>query len=233
MKKNMLFSIALCIGLMLPAMSLAAEVGPQTWYGRITGAFSSTNETIQNYLSGWATSLVSRLSDNQKYALYAALAAALGTAGYAIYSRSQGQNNRNQTAAPYEPTSLNLNNPYDPNNMRNTAQFLYNAQFKSEESQNKEFFKKNVLPVLNLLENDLPKKPQSLIGTDAKKYYVNTVNFWINFMSQVANNTYGISLPHSDESYLSVISLQLEDDTPLKDSIDDALLKMRGISLVD
>lgn len=224
MKKNMLFSIALCIGLVLPAMSLAAEAGPQSLYDRITGVFSNTNETIQKYLSGWATSLVNRLSDNQKYALYTALAAALGTAVYAMYSQSNSS-----TQGSYRGFDIDRTNPYAPNNMKNIAQFLHNAQFGSEESQNKAFFQNHVLPVLNLLQNDLPKKPTGNVNDQDKRTYIqNVTNFWTGFIGKVKGSEHSIPLPHQDKDYLGVINLMLEDGTPLKNSISHATLTLNG-----
>lgn len=234
MNKNVLFSITLCLGLMLPGVSSAAEPAQQSLYDRITGAFSSTNATIQNYLSGWATSLVNRLGDNQKYALYLALVAALGITGYTIYS-SQGST-QEEISGPYKGLAIDKTNLYTQNNMQNIAQFLYNDQYPSEKYKNKEFFNKNVLPVLNLLE--LPKKP--FYNPDmnpaywhehqplAKTYRYNVANFWNNFMQKVANGGHSISLPEKNETYLKIIYSHLPDNTPLKKSLNDALFALTG-----
>jgi hypothetical protein len=236
MKKNMLFSIALCLGLMLPGISFGAEVSQASWFGRLTGAFSSTNETIQNYLSGWATSLVSRLNDGQKKALYAALAVALlGTVSYAAYSRSQGSTQEESTG-PYKGLAIDRTNLYTQNNMQNVAQFLYNEQYTWEKYKNKDFFQNHVLPVLNLLE--LPKKPffdPAMEPTyhhehqdSAKKYRQNVATFWNGFMHKVANGGHSISLPEKNETYLEIIYSYLRDNTPLKKSLNDALFTLTG-----
>jgi hypothetical protein len=80
MKKNILFSIALCVGLMLPTASFGSE-SSQTVWSRIASYFSGYKPQWPN-LSEWATSFVNKLSDNQKYALYTALTVALGYTGY-------------------------------------------------------------------------------------------------------------------------------------------------------
>jgi hypothetical protein len=145
MKKNVLFSLALCAGLMLPTANFGAE---QSWYNWAREGISRGAQTMAGYmpqwpnLSEWANSFVSKLSERQANALFIALVAFFGYGSYRIAKSESKELERGMTAYEYENrekkqketavktyrmVDINLNNPYDANNLRNIAIFLDNA----------------------------------------------------------------------------------------------------------
>jgi DNA-binding ferritin-like protein (Dps family) len=96
MKKNILFSLALCAGLLLPQGSFAS----QSWSDWGMQGLKSAAQAAYSYLpsasslSNWATNLVNSLSDEQKNSLRVALGmsaafTAAGSAGYYYTQRQQ------------------------------------------------------------------------------------------------------------------------------------------------
>jgi hypothetical protein len=208
MKKNILLSIVLCFGLLIPHASFASETG-QDWYETLRSGLSKGAQTLSSYLPEapsvptWAKKLVNRLSDNQKLALFTALATALGL-GYSIYSaQTQKEDQQEQKYPQFEP--VNENKPYDIVNLRNMGKFLNWADLKKSQHRPNSYeiaFDYYIYyPILTKL---------SLPDTDwynaSYKVELEAYTVWSNLMNDVRKNS---KLEENDENCLRKIQFYL------------------------
>ena len=275
MKKNMLFSIALCIGLMLPGISFGSEP-TQSAYD-----WNWIKEKINSWYNSYMPQ-VKALSEEEMNAQKIQTYALLGTMGmlglgYLAYLQKDSKRKNIKKDDPiqakiatnvYGMLPVDLTNTYGDNNIKNIAQFLSNEEWKNwdqlQNQQNNQDAKWNaqwaefntpsyvfnayVLPVLNQLIPTLPNQPQALIDydnlkleermelldqvrnrPDIKKYYLNTFNFWNNFVTYIIQNAM-IKINLSNDNCLQTIHSYLPENTPLKTSIENALSGQLGRS---
>jgi len=235
MKKNTLLSIALCAGLMLPNAGFASQ--PQSWYQYLSSYMPQWD------LGKWATNLVGSLSDRQKYALYAALTAALGY-GYWKYAGTQQKTTQEILSFEYKDP-VKIEDPSDygswtyrtPEEKRaielnNVAIFLHSVEPDYE--NNKAMwpteidstvtadhpFVKHVLPTLkNLMDQYSTNYAPHGRGERLNKAV------WIDFIHKVKTVNPQIRLTQDDEEYLKMLQPYTKDlfDPSFNKSITRAL----------
>ncbi len=238
MKRNILFSFALCLGLLLPTANFGSEPS-QTWSDKIVNYFTK-------YMPQW-----------QKYALYAALIAALGYGFYKIpeieipepTDFQKWQHLQRKTIAIYDLTMPTFDDLYSPSNLKNIATFLtevaaavkndweyppFNPQDQQEQAIAKLFgidesiFNTFVLPILEQLS--IPERPQALINYEAGKgmqaepenlqdddtlfihpveiYYGDVHTFWKDFIDRIKKQDPTLKL--RNKKYLEFIRYYLK-----------------------
>jgi hypothetical protein len=225
MKKNMLFSLALCAGLLLPTANFGSE--SQGWYNWARQGLSRGAQTLYSYmpqwqdLSRWATNFINRLSDERKQAL----AAALYFAGYSTYNVApyESKNKVWHYQSPGASDKKFINTRQESPEyikLKNIAIFLFKNsnmldQLSPITSEQRTPFYTYVIPAMKdlLFRGQLP-------GTIKK-------DAWLNFIDSIKENEPEIALIENNEHYLLILEkfAQASNYQDIARSINNALQK--------
>jgi hypothetical protein len=237
MKKNILLSIALCFELLIPHASFASETG-HGLYETLRSGFSRGAQALSSYLPEapsvptWAKRLVNRLSDNQKLALFTALATALGYYVHSSYQSKPSTSSQLTTEPDIipqtktdTPISTKSRSPKVSNFYNNIALFLTHKEYNARtEEELTSLFVNDICPILKKLN---PRRIDS--------------RFWKQLIRKARwenERTYFVPLNYDNVHYLKIIKEYANTsgcllNPALSDSLQEAIDHMSSSQLFE
>lgn len=218
MNKNIFLSVALSIGLMVPAGLESSSWGDSAWQG--LASMYSYMPNMSEYMPStpeWVTSLMNILSEHQKLLLFTTLAGVLGYKIYPYYTSMQEAKKDQETLEAARQIYSFDDNGTDftlKTNATNIVKFLRVAQKKlagmliggdtKQESVSPErLFKVFVYPVLENISKD--KLSQLTMNQE-------DVNFWNGKIEDIKdyNKNGNVLLGEDNNHYLNIFKTHLE-----------------------